>query len=898
LRLLLIAGLALLFVSNLNATHNRAGEITYQQIGPLTIRMTITTYTKESSIAADRDSLEVFWGDGLSQWVKRSNGKGQSLDNDVKLNYYTAEHTYPGRSTYTISFLDPNRSGNIVNINFPRSDEIPFYLATRFTLLDLQFQGYNNSAVLLQPPVDVACVGQPFIHNPNAYDADGDSLSYELIAPLSGENQQVPNYFFPNQILPGSLNNTSLNPVTGEFRWEFPPQIGEYNIAMRINEWRNGVKINSIIRDMQILVRNCNTTPPIIEVVNEICVVAGTTIQLPIKVSDKDLAQKIRLTATGGPFVQEEPAVLIAPTAFTAVPFEAELFWQTTCNHISNEYYQIVFKAIDNAFGDTFGLATLKTIRIKVVGPSVENLRASATGPTQVRLTWNLPYACDQTKDDYFFGFSVWRRELSHDLEADTCNPGTLFPEYTRLVFNTLENANNQYFFEDNTVKNHTTYCYRVLAEFALKTSSGNPFRKVESLPSDEVCLMLRRDIPLFVKASVDKTDILDGEVSVRWSKPLLSDFDTTLLLPPYVTQLYHRPYGTGNFELVPGSEKSAGSFQNWIDTSFVHKGINTLATGHEYQLQFFIQANQAYGEVPTAGTPFLTITPGDQKNNLSWESKTPWSNKLYTIFKETAPQVWLKIGESRVQNFTDNNVQNGVNYCYRIESTGTYAIAGIEDPILNFSQRACSIPVDQEAPCEPLLNIKTICDAQSFDPDELINQLEWNEAASCNDQELPDKYRVYFKQNQNEEFQLIVSLPGTVNTFEHLPDTNDISGCYIVTAVDKVGNESAKTVEVCVSNCPVYELPNTFTPNGDGENEVFRPMKNYFIHSIDMKIFNEWGGRVFSTTLPQIMWNGKDEQGKDLADGSYYYHCTVYVKSSEGLGKYKELKGYINILR
>ncbi|MBK8111351.1 MAG: hypothetical protein IPK46_14000 [Saprospiraceae bacterium] len=226
MRFFLIAGLALLFVSNLNATHNRAGEITYQQIGPLTIRMTITTYTKESSIAADRDSLEVFCGDGLSQWVQRSNGKGQSLDNDVKLNYYTAEHTYPGRSTYTISFLDPNRSGNIVNINFPRSDEIPFYLATRFTLLDLQFQGYNNSAVLLQPPVDVACVGQPFIHNPNAYDADGDSLSYELIAPLSGENQQVPNYFFPNQILPGSLNNTSLNPVTGEFRWEFPPQIG------------------------------------------------------------------------------------------------------------------------------------------------------------------------------------------------------------------------------------------------------------------------------------------------------------------------------------------------------------------------------------------------------------------------------------------------------------------------------------------------------------------------------------------------------------------------------------------------------------------------------------------------------------------------------------------------
>ncbi|MBK7009275.1 MAG: hypothetical protein IPH36_11955 [Saprospiraceae bacterium] len=111
-------------------------------------------------------------------------------------------------------------------------------------------------------------------------------------------------------------------------------------------------------------------------------------------------------------------------------------------------------------------------------------------------------------------------------------------------------------------------------------------------------------------------------------------------------TSLYHRPYGTGNFELVSGSEKLASGYQNWIDTSFVHKDINTLSTGHEYQLQFLIQASQAYGVVPTAGTLFLTITPGDQKNKLSWESKTPWANKLYTIFKETAPDLWLKIGK------------------------------------------------------------------------------------------------------------------------------------------------------------------------------------------------------------------------------------------------------------
>lgn len=897
-RLFHIAVFAFLFLGTSYATHNRAGEITYQQIGPLTIRMTITTYTKESSFAADRDSLEIFWGDGLSQWIKRANGKGQSLENDVKLNIYTAEHTYPGRSTYTIAFVDPNRSGNIVNINYPRSDEIPFYLATRFTLLDLQFQGYNNSAVLLQPPIDVACVGQPFIHNPNAYDPDGDSLSYELIEPLAAENENVPNYFFPNQILPGSLNNISLDARTGEFRWEFPPQIGEYNIAMRVNEWRNGVKINSIIRDMQILVRNCNTTPPIIKVVDELCVIAGATIRLPIEVNDKDIGQKVRLTATGGPFVAEDGAQLIAPAVFAAVPFQGELFWQTTCNHISGEYYQIVLKAIDNAFGDTFGLATLKTIRIKVVGPAVENLQAETVGTDQVKLSWDKPYACDQTKDDYFFGFSVWRREQSYELAIDSCETGTLFPNYTRLIFSTRENIGNSYVFTDKNLQPNTTYCYRVLAEFALKTSTGNPFRKVESLPSEEVCLMLRRDIPLFVKTSVETTGINLGSVQLRWTKPLIRDFDTLTFTPPYVTELYHRPAGSANFMAVAGSQKTANGFQSWVDTSYLHTGLNTQSTGHDYDLKFFYKGTTPYGDVPDAGTIFLQIEAGDNKNKLSWAASTPWSNRQYRIMREISQGVWEEIGSTRTNQYTDEGIVNGQNYCYRVESIGSYAIDQIEDPILNFSQRVCSIPIDNEAPCVQVLNITTICESDNFDPKDLRNVLRWDSPNTCNDDEAPDLYNVYFKPISTDTFELIAEVSGATNTFYHLPDSNDISGCYRVSALDKAKNESALSTEVCVENCPVYELPNTFTPNNDGKNERFVPLKNYFIHGIEFKIFNEWGNLIYTTNDPKINWNGKDMAGKDVGDGSYYYHCTLQVKTSDGISKFKDLKGFINVLR
>ena len=108
-KILSLTVLLLISVTSLLATHNRAGEITYEQIDDLTIRATITTFTRTSSFAADRDSLEMFWGDGTSEFVSRTNGNGEPLPNDVQRNVYTATHTYPTRSQFTLSVTDPNR---------------------------------------------------------------------------------------------------------------------------------------------------------------------------------------------------------------------------------------------------------------------------------------------------------------------------------------------------------------------------------------------------------------------------------------------------------------------------------------------------------------------------------------------------------------------------------------------------------------------------------------------------------------------------------------------------------------------------------------------------------------------------------------------------------------------
>ena len=71
IRILMSVLLIATLVNKAEATHNRAGEITYVQTGPLTILMTVTTYTKTSSVQADRDSIEIFWGDGTNEFVQR-----------------------------------------------------------------------------------------------------------------------------------------------------------------------------------------------------------------------------------------------------------------------------------------------------------------------------------------------------------------------------------------------------------------------------------------------------------------------------------------------------------------------------------------------------------------------------------------------------------------------------------------------------------------------------------------------------------------------------------------------------------------------------------------------------------------------------------------------------------
>lgn len=917
-----ICGLCLIFlfaISNrLSATHNRAGDITIEQVGAcedLTIKATITTYTKASSVSADRDTLTICWGDGKCEKVPRDNSLTKFLPNDVKLNIYTAFHTYAGRGTYRISMTDPNRIDNIININGGRSVQIPFYIETVYTFLNAQFQGCNSSPVLLQPPIDVGCVGEVFIHNPNAYDPDDDSLSYHLVVPYQSFGTFVPNYKFPNEINPGANNAIDLNEVNGDFIWSAPQFPGDYNIAILIVEYRNGIPIDSVIRDMQIRIEECDNRPPEITAITEICVVAGAVIEFPVVATAplSETRQRVELQAFGGPFYVDDPAEFIVDEGYQDQPLRGIFRWQTTCNHISDQYYLVIFRAADdypifiNNQGrrDTSYLSTLQTVRIKVLGPAPDDLRARSL-PGQVELSWASPYACENAEDEFFFGFSVWRREGSNQFPIDSCEGGLDGKGYQQIVFRTRDVQNGRYVFFDNDVERGRTYCYRVLGKFAKRTSTGQPYNLIESLPSQEVCVQLSRDLPLITHVDVQVTDALDGRIELRWSKPRASDLDTLQNPGPYRYQVLRATGITDNgFVEVPGASFIQPSFAQANDTIWTDaSGLNTVVHPYSYKIAFYVAGESTpLGDTENASSVFLTVSPTDNQNDLSWQADVPWENIYYAIYRDDdGDAVFDSIGFSLSTNYSDSGLVNGQSYCYYIKSVNSYGIEGIVSPIINKSQRVCSVPFDNVPPCPPPLTITNLCDLDTEPSweDVFENLLRWNNPAHhCNNSDDVRGYRVYYAPAENDELQQMGEIDYFLDTiFMHQPELG-LAGCYAVTAFDSIGNESAFSQKICVDNCPIYRLPNAFTPNGDQQNDLFRPYPYRFIDRVEFQVFNRWGNLVFQTKDPALNWDGKNMAGKDLAEGTYFYSCKVFEKRVAGIVEQAGiLSGYIELIR
>jgi len=102
-------------------------------------------------------------------------------------------------------------------------------------------------------------------------------------------------------------------------------------------------------------------------------------------------------------------------------------------------------------------------------------------------------------------------------------------------------------------------------------------------------------------------------------------------------------------------------------------------------------------------------------------------------------------------------------------------------------------------------------------------------------------------------------------------------------------------SVESCL--CPAW-VPNVFTPNEDGLNDLFKPVLDCEVYAYQMLVFNRWGREIFQSNDINTAWRGESPNSDFYASTGIYVYLIVFSQELDGLRVPTELTGTVTLLR
>jgi hypothetical protein len=278
--------LSLLFATSFQVTkasHLAGSDLSYQALGNGTYLVTYTLYRDCDGITAPTTAYLNVASNSCniaSQSVQMTQvpGTGQEITPTCSTTVSSCNGgTSPGLQQYTYTALvsmatpcpdwhmwvtDCCRNSAITTLTNGASEGLYIEAYLNNTTVD------NSSPVFNNIPIVFFCIGQTNYFNHGAVDADGDSLVYYLIAPRNNENDPVDyaaGYSIAAPVT--SLPAVSIDQNTGDIAVT-PTQSEVGLMSVMVEEYRNGVLLGRVMRDIQVYTVACSNTLPALSGVN------------------------------------------------------------------------------------------------------------------------------------------------------------------------------------------------------------------------------------------------------------------------------------------------------------------------------------------------------------------------------------------------------------------------------------------------------------------------------------------------------------------------------------------------------------------------------------------------------------------------------------------------------
>jgi gliding motility-associated-like protein len=353
---------AIVFITGFNtlkATHLMGGNVTYVCVGKDSFMIRLSLYRDCSGVSAPTSPsvtiestcgnvtvpLTMLPGSGnditplCPGWPSPCTSPSSQVPVGVEEYLYEGLFVVPSGAictNWTVSWSSCCRNNAITNLLNPGSQS--FLISS---LLKTGQTPCNSSPEFLNSPVPYFCANQPVSYNHGVHDPDGDSLVFSIVTcqqSTGGPIVYAPPYT-GTQPLKTTASGVQIDARTGTITFTATiPQISV--MCVQIDEYRNGVKIGQIVRDIQIVISNCNNQPPLALGMNggaryDTAVCPGQYLEFDVFTTDTNKFQTISMTWDNG--IPQADTFIISSAQFPVGTFK----WTPTLNDIGFHFFTV-----------------------------------------------------------------------------------------------------------------------------------------------------------------------------------------------------------------------------------------------------------------------------------------------------------------------------------------------------------------------------------------------------------------------------------------------------------------------------------------------------------------------------------------------------------------------------